>query len=527
MTATAPPAASGPAVSSPAVFGPDRFLRTDHLAADLAGRSVRGGAVTMSAQAVGLVLHLAATVILARLLTPGDYGLVAMVAAVTGFVALFQDAGLSAATVQRADVTHAQVSTLFWVNVAVSVVLGTVTCALAPAVAWFYDEPRLTAVAAVAGGTFLFGGLAVQHAALLRRQMRFGTLAGVQLGAQAVGLAVALAAAWAGAGYWALVAFSASSSAVNALLVWLTCGWRPGRPARAAGVGGLLRFGGHLTGFNTANYFSRNADNVLIGWWWGAGPLGLYSRAYALLMLPLRQVNGPLAGVMVPALSRLADDRARRERAYLRTVAAVALATMPPAAGLAVAADEVIAVALGPRWTGAVPIFRWLAVLAVVQPACNTAGWLFTASGHTAALSRWGLASAAAITAGFAAAVPYGPAAVAAAYAGVNMLLAPVLLLYASRLGLVVPGHVVRAMIPPALVAAGCAVAAWGAGELLPSGFAPLSRLSVRAVAGMIGAAVFASALPSCRGLVSNVLHHGLRRGLTAAPPTTADGGEG
>ena len=507
------PVASPPAASTPAAFGPDRFLRTDHLAADLAGRSVRGGAVTMTAQALGLVLHLSATVILARLLTPGDYGLVAMVTAVTGFAALFQDAGLSAATVQRAEVTHAQVSTLFWVNVAVSVVLGSVVAALAPAVAWFYGEPRLTAVTAIAGATFLFGGLAVQHAALLRRQMRFAALAGVQLGAQAVGLVVGLAAAWAGAGYWALVALSAASAAANATLVWLACGWRPGRPARADGVGGLLRFGGHLTGFNTANYVASNAANVLIGRWWGAGPLGLYSRAYALLVLPLRQVNGPFAAVMVPALSRLADDPVRRERAYLRSAGAVALATMPPAAGMAVAAPDVIAAALGPDWGGVVPIFRWLTLYAFVQPVCNTFGWLFLASGRTREMSRWGLAAACAVAAGSAAATPFGPAAVAAAYAAVGLASAPVLVAYLWRLGLLDPRRLPAALAPPAAVAAACGAAAWGVAAVLPPEAAPLARLTAEAAAGLAAAVAAAFALPPTRRQLRDLPAHARRRG--------------
>jgi hypothetical protein len=160
----------------------DRHFRTEHLKADIKGRAARGGALTVASQGVKFVVQMGATVVLARLLTPADYGLIGMVAVVIGFVSIFKDMGLSAATIQKEEITPAQISTLFWVNVAVSAAVMLVTAALAPVIAWFYKEPRLALITVGYAAGFITGGLTVQHEALLRRQMRFAALAVLEIG---------------------------------------------------------------------------------------------------------------------------------------------------------------------------------------------------------------------------------------------------------------------------------------------------------------------------------------------------------
>ena len=345
MTQAAGDIASDARDASPAKLAdvPHRYARhfgTDHLLADLKGRSVRGGAVTLTSQAMKFVLQMGSTVVLARLLLPSDFGLIAMVTAVTGFVAMFKDAGLSMATVQREDITHDQVSTLFWINVALSVAVMLVVAALAPAIAAFYSEPRLLWVSLALAGTVLFGGFTVQHQALLRRQMRFKALAVVEVVSMTGGIAVAIAMALMEFGYWSLVGMVAGTAVVNAVLVWVLCDWRPGRPKRGCGVGQMVKFGGGLTGFNFLNYFTRNSDNVIVGFALGSGPLGVYSKAYNLLMLPIRQINAPVGSVMLPALSRLQDDPVRYRRAYLQALSAIAMVGMPLVVCVFVLADE-------------------------------------------------------------------------------------------------------------------------------------------------------------------------------------------
>ncbi|MFQ5490160.1 MAG: lipopolysaccharide biosynthesis protein, partial [Phycisphaerae bacterium] len=392
-----------------------RFLDTRHLQTDIRRRSVRGGAATLLAQFLKhFVIGLAATAILARLLSPEDFGLLAMVAAFTNFLARFQDLGLSMATVQRRDISHAQVSNLFWINLALGLLAAGLTAAFAPLVAWFYGQPELTTVTAALGAAFIFGGLTVQHRALLRRQMRFTALAGVQLTAAIGGALAGIASARMGAGYWALVVMQLVSAVLTALGVWIACGWRPGWPSRDTGVRSMLAFGGNLTAANLLNYLVRNLDNVLIGWRWGADALGLYANAYKLLLLPIRQFNTPLTNVAIPALSRLQDKPDQYRAFFKKGIQLLTTVGMPMVAFLAVDADNVILLVLGDKWGGAAPIFRLLAPAAFLGTFNVATGWVYVSTGQVDRQLRWVVFSSPVIILAFIVGLPFGPTGVAA-----------------------------------------------------------------------------------------------------------------
>ena len=479
--------------------GDGYFMGAERLKADLGARAARGGAVTVAAQGLKFAAGMAATVVLARLLRPEDYGLVGMVAVVTGFVAMFKDLGLSAATVQREEISHAQVSTLFWVNVALGVGVGVVTAAIAPAVAWFYGEPRLAAVTLAYAAGFLFGGLTVQHEALLRRRMKFGVLAAVEVVSLLASLAATIVLAWRGAGYWALVSGHLSLSLLYMLGVWVVCGWRPGRPARYSGARSMLRFGGNLTGFGVVNYFARNLDNMLIGRFWGSQQLGLYAKAYQLLMLPVEQINGPVTAVAVPALSRLNDQPERYRRAYLRILEKIAMLTMPGIALLVGTTDWVVALVLGPQWAEAGLIFGVLGVGALLQPVANTTGWLFITQGRTHHMLQWGLVGGTIIMLSIIAGLPWGALGVATSYTVVWLtVVAPLLFYFVGRTGHVRAADFYVAVAP----SAGAAFAVLASLFLLRRWVVVASPLAgiaaASAVALVVTAAVFC-ALPRGR----------------------------
>lgn len=368
---------------------------TGHLVDDLKLRSVRGGAHTVAATGARHVLDLVSVVFLARLLTPADFGLVAMATAVIGFLATFKDAGLSAATVQREDLREEQVSLLFWLNVVVSMALVIAIAATSPLVAWFYGDERLLWITVALAGAFLFGGLEAQHAALLQRQMRFGTLAWTRLVAQAAGILAAIAAASAGWGTWALVVRALVTPAVSMVAVWSAMPWRPGLPRLEVGARGLVRFGGYMSGFRAVNYVGRNLDNVLIGGFVGGSALGLYSKAYALLMLPLNLMNGPISRVAVPALSRLQGDPERMLSYYAKALTLVVTFSMPVVAWLASVADSFVLTVLGDQWREAIHLFRILVIPAFIGTFNVAVGWVFVSLGHVERQLRCGLANTA------------------------------------------------------------------------------------------------------------------------------------
>lgn len=411
----------------------DTFFRNQHLSRDIKRRSIQSGTATILGQMTRFVIQIGSTMILARILTPAHFGLVAMVTAIVHFANFFKDLGLSMATVQKSEISHHQVSTLFWINVAVSVMIAALTAALAPAIAWFYDEPRLTMITISFSIVFVFGGFTVQHQALLERQMRFRTLASIQVLSVLGGAIFAVISALLGAGYWALVIMQGSSALGVASGVWLACNWRPGLPVRNAGVKGMLLFGGNITGFNLVNYFARNADNILIGRFWGATSLGYYSKAYELLMLPIRQINMPISAVAIPTLSRLRDDPVRYEAYYLRALSLITFVTTPLVAFLTVCSEDIIVLLLGSNWRPSGRIFSVLGFSALIQPLYFTQGWLHISAGRSDRYLRWGFISSFCIVMAFVAGLPYGALGVAIAYSVVTWGLVGPGMCYAGR----------------------------------------------------------------------------------------------
>jgi O-antigen/teichoic acid export membrane protein len=438
---------------------PDRHFRTDHLKDGLGRRSARAGVVTIASQIFKFVISTASAIVLARLLTPQDFGLIAMVAILVNFVGMFQYMGLSTATIQWAELNHRQVSTLFWINVALSTIIMIGMIALSPAVAWFYQESRLIWITIGYSLSIFFSGLEIQHEALLNRQMRFGVLAIIDVVSLVIGLAAALLAAWYGAGYWALVINQLAMTLARAIGVWSACRWRPGLPARGAGVRPMLSYGGNFTGTNLMIYFSRNLDNTLIGKFWGSQQLGLYNKAYQILLLPLQQIAAPIANVATPALSRLAEEPERYREAYLNIIEKMAMLTMPGVVFMIATSDWLVLFLLGPQWVETGRIFMLLGIAAVIQPVSRTCWWLFATQGRAREMFHWSLIGGMIAIASIIAGLPWGAVGVAAAYAVTDLCLyTPLLFWYAGRKGPIRTPDFYRTIAPSACASI-CALA--------------------------------------------------------------------
>jgi len=426
-----------------------RHFRTDHLMGAIGGRTARGGLVTMFSHGMKFAVTILATVVLARLLTPQDYGLVGMVALATNFVGMFKDMGLSLATIQRAQINYDQISTLFWVNVAISVGIMLLTMLAAPGVSLFFAEPRLTMITVVTAFGFLIGGLGVQHEALLRRQMRFFVLSGIAFASIVVGYSVGITLAWYGFHYWALVGSQLALLSTNTVGVWLACSWRPGRPRRGAGVKSMLVFGGDVTGYSLINFFSRNMDNLLVGRFGGAQSLGLYNKAQQLLAMPTDQINEPLFAVAIPALSRLTDSPERYRQAYLRMMEKVVMLTMPVVALMIVTADWLVRMLLGPQWGKAAPILIAMSIAGLFAPVMNTGGWLLVTQGRTRDMLYWSAINAPLAIVPIIIGLRWGPVGVAASYAIVRVLVAnPLQFWFIGRTGPVRTSDFYRLLAP-------------------------------------------------------------------------------
>lgn len=395
----------------------------------------RGAVAIAMSQALQVGTQIASVLILSRLLSPVDFGLVAMCAPVIALLGMLQNFGLVQATVQKKDLVGAEVNFLFWVNVAFSVTLALILVALSPAIALFYDEPQVGPLIAAMATTIVISGLGAQHGALMNRRMEFAKIAWLSVAGAVTTLAVAIAWALISPSYWAMFAGTLAGATLATTMTWLWSGWRPGRPRVAEDMRGLLGFGAGITGFNLTNFFARNLDNVLIGRIWGSVELGFYDRAYKLLLFPLRQVSNPLSRVMIPALSRMTEEPGRYRHAYLRVLNLSLLVILPGVAWATAMADTLIPFLLGPQWEASAPIFMALGFAGLVQPLNNPAGWLFISQGRSTDYMIWGFVTAGIAITAFAAGIAWGAVGVAIAYAISEYLKTIPLWHYVSRRG--------------------------------------------------------------------------------------------
>ncbi|HWG97208.1 MAG TPA: lipopolysaccharide biosynthesis protein [Nitrospira sp.] len=389
---------------------------------DLKERTLRGGAAKVFAQGANFFLRLGSLMVLARLLDPKDFGLVGMVTAVTGVFSLFRDAGLSMATVQRTTISHKEVSTLFWLNMAVGVILGCLSLAIAPILVSFYQEPRLFYVTAVLGAGFLFNAAGVQHSALLQRQMRFVTLSVIETVALLISIAVGIGMALNGFGYWALVGMAVALPAVSTICLWLLGTWVPGMPHRRAEIGSMVRFGGTTTLNSLVVYVAYNLEKVLLGRFWGAETLGYYGRAYQLVSIPTENLNSATGGVVFAALSRLQNEPERLKNYFLKSYALVLSLTLPISVACALFADDIIFLVLGPKWQDVVPIFRLLTPTILIFALINPTYWLLVSIGLVGRSLKLALVIAPLVITAYILGLPYGPQGVAFAYSAVLTL---------------------------------------------------------------------------------------------------------
>jgi O-antigen/teichoic acid export membrane protein len=389
---------------------------------NLKEKTIRGGAARLVSQVVSLVVRLGVLVVLARLLSPKDFGLVGMVTAFTGVLSWFRDFGLSAAAVQRADITRGQHSTLFWINVLLGALLALVTLAAAPGIAAFYHEPRLLWVAVALGTAFLFNSVGIQHSALLQREMRFTALAAINTLALIVGSAIAIGAAAIGLGYWALVATTVTTALVASIGFWLATGWVPGLPRRHAGIRSMMHFGGALTLNGIIAYIAYNADKVMIGRFLGVDALGIYGRGFQVVSIPTDNLNTAVGEVAFSALSRLQNDPARLRRYFLKGFSFVLGLTLPITIACALFADDVVRVLLGPKWQASAELVRLLAPTITVLAIINPMGWLIYSLGLVQRSLRIALVFAPTMILGCVLGLPFGTTGVAFAYSTVMVL---------------------------------------------------------------------------------------------------------
>ncbi len=422
----------------------DHRLEVDH-----AGRSIRGGAMSVLARAITAVIQIASVLFLARLLSPEDYGLVSMVMAFVGFAPILTDLGMQDMVTQAARITKGEISALFWITIAVGTAFTAITAATGPLIAWFYGEPRLTSIVLVCSFTFIASALTIQHSALMRRALMFGELGIIEVGANVLSAMAAVVIAFRGHGYWALVVRPIGTPLLIACGVWMKCGWLPGRPTLTASVKKRLGLGLNISGGSLVDYAGRSGDRIAIGSRAGAVILGHYQNALMVYDNLANILVAPLHSVAVASLSKMRDDVIELRNAWAKALSTVSFYAMPAFGLLAVTSQDVVVLLLGSKWSSAGVLLGVLAFRGIPHSVERTNGWLHVTAGRTDRLIRYGVFAAGVQIAALACGLPFGPIGIAVAYVVSMFLLFVPALVYAGRPLGIGAGDVVRAVWRP------------------------------------------------------------------------------
>jgi PST family polysaccharide transporter len=449
---------------------------------DLHRRSLRGGAISMVAQGVNVIVQLTSTIILARILVPEDFGLVAMVSAVIGFATIFVDLGTRDAVTQRGSIDEGEVSALFWITCGVGLALTGLTVLFAPLLARFYDDPRLALVTIALSITFALPALYFQQQGLMRRAMRFRALALIDIFANLASTVAAIMLAYQGYGYWALVWKLVLTALFTCLGVWLGCGWWPKRPKFTGGVKELLGFGLNITGFTITDYIAKSADRVALGYTAGPRDLGFYQNAFLIYDNALNVSSVSLHNVATATLTKLRGDVAALQRAWATALSSLIYFGAPAFAITAVVGHDLVVLLLGSNWSATGTILSVLALRGPAHIVERTLGWLHVAAGRPERWRRWGVVSCAGTLIALFCGLPFGAVGVAVSYTAFMYLMFVPAIAYAGKPLGISASQALKTVGPQIGTALGSAGVGFLVGHTLLQETSPLARLLILSV---------------------------------------------
>jgi PST family polysaccharide transporter len=411
----------------------DRYFRENKAYAGLGRASVRGGATLVAGRGMNVLVQFASTILLARLLSPHEFGLVAMVTALVLFAPILVDLGTTDASTQKARITHVEISTLFWLNITIGCTLTVLFAAGSGLIGAFYGEPALTGIALISSLTFIMTAVSIQHYALMRRAMEFRRIAIIDLSSNAISSVVSVVLAFSGWGYWALVAKPIVQLGLTAFGAWMSCPWLPGRPRLSSEAKELVSFGLGVTGFTVMDTLSRSADRIALGYFYGASSLGYFQNAFLLYVNVLNIVAEPMHNIGVSSLSKLRDNVPELRRSWSAALSSMTFFCAPAFAVLAVTGQDFAVILLGQKWAPAGPLLCVFAIRGIANSVERTMGWLHVVAGRSDRWLRWGVFSAACHLVALTAGLPFGAMGVAIAYTVAMFCLFVPALVYAGR----------------------------------------------------------------------------------------------
>lgn len=379
----------------------------------LRGRAVQAAGTTLASGGTMLAIQMIGTTVLARLLTPQDFGLVTMVSTFSLLLANFGHNGFNEVILQRPEIDHVIASNIFWFIVGTGILFTLLLASSGSLIAHFYGNQRVARITLGMSLTIVVMSTSVVHLALLRRAMQFSGIARNNVLAQAISVLLSIILALRGWGYWALVAAAVAQPLVISVGAWRLCRWLPSWPRWTAEMNSMVRFAFNVYGRFIVNYFSRNTDNLLVGWRFNAQALGFYKKAYDLFALSAGQLVTPLSSVAIAALSRVNATSPEYKRYFRGVLSVLAFVGMGLGAALTLVGKDLLLLLLGPGWEQAGRIFAYFGPGIGIMLVYYTHGWVHLSIGCADRWFRWGLVEVTATVLVFCLALPWGPAGVA------------------------------------------------------------------------------------------------------------------
>jgi PST family polysaccharide transporter len=349
----------------------------------------------------GVVMHFAmrssgflASIALARLLTPGDYGLVGMAATVAGIVSIFSDLGLGQAMLQCQEDIEKRAGQTFWVNLTVGLCLTAVQILIAPWVAAFYATPQLSGILVVTSIGYSLSAIGTVSGVLLQKSLDFRKTYSIEAAASVVRIAASIVLALLGFGFWSIIVSDLFSKLTASILKLYCCKWRPGRPSTLDGYRSLLKYGQFVYFTNLLNYGMNNADFIILGKLYGPLTLGPYYFAYNLVMMLHQVLSGLTGNITMPAIAALSSEGDVRQEYLRKTLMIIGISAVPIYWFLVADGRSIVSALYGSKWQSAAIPLTYISAFGAVRGLVSPIGSYSWAAGDARTPFVWHLVAA-------------------------------------------------------------------------------------------------------------------------------------
>lgn len=393
------------------------------MTASLTKKSIVGVGWTALGNIIRQALQVVTMVVMARLLSPEDFGLFAIVMVFAGFMHILGSMGTAQVVIHLDRPSQGMLSSILYFNIAIGSLLCIILFFLAAPLAYFFDDARLQPLLQLISFVFVIASFSFVQKALLEKGIQFRKVIMLETLAMAAGSVLGIVAAMQGFGVVSLVLVSMTNAFIFSLGLWVSSDWKPGFRFARNDIFAIWDYTVNLTGFNIINYFARNTDTFLIGKFIGPAGLGLYSLCYRIMLYPLDNISRVVVRVLFPAFSAIKSDNVRFRRGYLKAITTIAFFTFPIMLGLFASVEAFVMVVFGEKWRSMSSILMVLAPVGMIQSIVTTVGCIYTAKGTTRLMLKIGALNSAVIVLSFVVGLPFGVLGVAISYSVANLIM--------------------------------------------------------------------------------------------------------